>query len=273
MNVGIDFNTKYITACSLPKGLRTDVSRPLLIRNLFAFCDGEVFIGNEGLNKFLTSEKAVLYDLNQIMEFNGVVINRGKISVEKCFSLLFRHTLFKIGEHSPEKNIDTLCISIPYEKFYYWREIISKAIFLSADNPYMECRFGFRTIQQPTAFFANSLGINSSIDMHKTQIIQEQAKKAHENKPWYKKILSTKPTFNLNQNLDCDYKNYAFVAITRDNINVSLAEYGLGVLEVKTTYYSDVVTGAQIEKIYYEYICRELLKQTININLADKKTV
>ena len=74
MNIGIDFNIENIKACILNRQSDIDKIQMVEIVNVLTFVKGEIFIGNDGFNKFLMGKDAILYDLNRIVDLNGLII-------------------------------------------------------------------------------------------------------------------------------------------------------------------------------------------------------
>ena len=94
MNIGIDFNIKTTKATYLDEFSSAD-DIFIEIENLLVFSNGNIFIGKEGLNKFLTEKDSELYDLDQIIECNGLIINKQQVSPKKCLSVIFANLLSK----------------------------------------------------------------------------------------------------------------------------------------------------------------------------------
>ncbi len=148
MNIGIDFNMKTTKAAFLANGSKAEEYMFFEIKNMLAFINGDIFVGTDGYNKFIIEKSGAIYELDQIIEQNGLIVNKKQISPEKCLSLIFAQILSNIKAHS--LNIETgsicVCVSIPYDKYYYWHGLMEKAFSLIGIEK-------VRVVSQPAAFF------------------------------------------------------------------------------------------------------------------------
>lgn len=239
MNIGIDFNTKTTKAAVLVGGSNVDDYNIFDIKNVLVFYNGGIFAGDDGFNKFLAEKDSVIYELDQIIEWNGLIINKKQISAEKCLSIIFSHLLNKIQTHTQNNEIGFICISIPYDKYYYWHGLMKKAFSLIGVQE-------IRIISQPAAFFAQ-ININQR----------------------YKKFLSEKPEYRG----ESESTGNLFASISQDNINVSLVIYGEDVLEIVSTQYTNSITRRKIENIVLDYFVSQISKDSRNFALKEQKTL
>lgn len=267
MNIGIYFNTKSTKAAVLIDGSDVEACKIFETKNVLAFINGDVFVGDDGFNKFLIEKNGAIYSLDQIIEWNGIIVNKKQISVEKCLSILFSYLLNKIKLHAQTEKIDIVCISIPYDKFYYWHDLIPKSFSLIALQK-------VRIISQPAAFFAQP----SSSYLH-GRMIQErehfynQAIKDYEGKPLYKKLFLKKPVKPVYQKVNGVPTVYLFISVSQDNSNVSLVDYGQGVLEIISTQYTNTFSERQIKNLVFDYFLAEIRKDKQGFSLGDRKTI
>lgn len=258
MNIGIDFNIENIKACILNRQSDIDKIQMVEIVNVLTFVKGEIFIGNDGFNKFLMGKDAILYDLNRIVDLNGLIINKKQMSIERCLSLLFGYLLEEIQKCTGQNTIDLVCISIPYEKFYFWKELILKAFSI------LEIK-RIRIISQPNAFFAQP-NINFLLNrLSKVSLLQTEQKV-----PWYKKAFTQKQKgISISQNLDV----FLFFSISKNNSNVSLVNYGDGVLDIFSTQYIDTYSERQFKSLVFDFFLKEIRKDKQRFLLEERKTI
>lgn len=272
MNIGIDFNTKTTKAATLVSGVNLEDCKIFETKNILVFANGTIFAGDDGFNKFLTEKDATIYDLDQIIEWNALIVNKTQISVEKCLSVIFLNLLNKIKKQTQISEIGFVCISIPYDKYYYWHGLIKKAFSLIGIEK-------VRIISQPAAFFAQ-LNINYLLDsLNQENLRMEQQRKylynqevkKYEKLPWYKKFLSKKPKYQGGS----EDTGYIFASISQNNTNVSLVNFNYreGVLEVLSTQYTNNVTRRKIEHCILDYFVSEIKKDKRNFAVKDKKTL
>lgn len=276
MNIGIDFNTKTTKAAFLVSGSNVEDCNIFEIKNTLVFVNGDIFAGTEGFNKFLTEKNSTIYDLDQIIEWNGLIVNKQQISAEKCLSVIFAHLLNKIKIHAPNNEIGFICISIPYDKYYYWHGLMKKAFSLIGMEK-------VRIISQSVAFFGqpniNHLhaGLNQEYLRKEQQRkhLQNQAIKKHEKLPWYRKFLSKKPEYcgEPEYRGESQSADYLLVSVSQDNTNVSLVNYGEGVLEIVSTQYTNNITRRKIEHSVLDYFVSEISKDSRNFAVKDRKTL
>ena len=248
MNIGIDFNIKTTKATYLDEfSSANDIF--IEIENLLVFSNGNIFIGKEGLNKFLTEKDSELYDLDQIIECNGLIINKQQVSPKKCLSVIFANLLSKIKLQTPNIEIDFVCISIPYDKYYYWHDLITDAFSLIGVQK-------LRIISQPAAFFAQS---NIKSILHNLDVLR------YESLLWHKKALTKNP------NLD-PFTGYLFISLSQDNTNISLVNYSDDVFEAINTQYTNIVTREIIVNAIFDFFVSMILEDPQGFALDDKKT-
>ncbi len=270
MNIGIDFNTKTTKAAFLVNGIDPDNCKIYEVRNILAFVNGKVFPGDEGFNKFLTEKNSLIYDLDQIIELNGVVIDKEQISVERCLAVIFASILNKIKTYLPDDGIDNVCITIPYDKYYYWHSLIERAFSLIGVKD-------IRIMSQPAAFFGQSNIDSLLVRLNHGSLSREEQKKNLDRQaiqkyarlPLYKKLFSKKPK-NDSKNRGTEY---LFVSISQDNTNVSLVNYGDGVLYTIGTQYTNTITRRKIEQTVLDFFISEIGKDSRNFALEDPKNI
>ncbi len=266
MHIGIDFNTKTMKGTAITKGMAA--GKIFELKNILSFANDEMFVGDEAHNKFLTEREPSIYTLDQIVEINGLIINKKQISVQKCLSILFAHLLEKINGHINISEIDYICISIPYDKFYFWHDVIKQGFLLLGIEK-------LRVISQPAAFFAqpdikyfhSKLQGKQRDRKQKQRERHNQALNEFEKNPWYKKAFSEKPS------MPNDTEGNLFVSISEDNTNVSLVEYSEDVLEVVSTQYTNTITNKKIETAILDYFLSEISKDPEKFSTKDKKNL
>lgn len=272
MNIGIDFNTKTTRAATLMSGSNIEDCKIFETKNVIVFSNGNIFAGDEGFNKFLTEKDSTIYDLDQIIEWNGLIVNKQQISAEKCLSVIFTQLLNKIKIHTQNNEIGFVCISIPYDKYYYWHSLMKKAFSLLGIEK-------VRIISQPAAFFGqpsingfqNRLGQESLQKENEAKYLHKQDLKKYEELPWLKKTFSKKPKYQ-GEIVDRS-KKYLFVSISQGNLNVSSVNYGDDFLDVARTQYTDSITRKKIENLILNYFITEISKDSRNFNLKDQKMI
>ena len=270
MNIGIDFNTKTTRAATLVSGSNIEDCKIFETKNVLVFSNGNILAGDDGFNKFLTEKDNTIYDLDQIIEWNGLIVNKQQISAEKCLSVIFTHLLNKIKTHTQNNEIGFICISIPYDKYYYWHGLMKKAFSLIGIEK-------VRIISQPAAFFGQPNIKNFHGNLNQAHFNREQQRKylhnqevkKHEELPWYKKFLSKKPQYRG----DSESSGYLFVSVSQDNTNVSLINYGEDVLEIVSTQYTNSITRRKIEHTVLDYFVSEISKDSRNFAVKDRKTL
>jgi hypothetical protein len=259
MNIGIDFNTKTTKAAILVSKSNINDYDFFETKNILVFSHGNIFAGNEGFNRYLTEKDCMIYELEQIIEWNGLVIDKSQISVEKCLSVIFSNLLNKIKARTQIIEIDIICVAIPYDKFYYWHDLIKRTFSLIGMEK-------VRFLSQPSAFFCQP-NINHWLTKEQQiKYLQSQAAKKYEVLPWYKKLLSKKPQ------TEGEGSGYLFVSISQDNTNVSLVDYGEDVLQVANTRYTNSVSRRKIEHSVLDYFILEIGKDSRNFEIRDQKT-
>ena len=260
MNIGIDFNTKTTKAAFSIDGSNIDDCKIFETKNILVISNGNIVAGDDGFNKFLTERDSAIYDLDQIIEWNGLIVNKQQISAEKCLSTIFANLLNKIKTHTQNSEIGFICISIPYDKYYYWHDLMKKVFSLIGIQK-------VRIISQPAAFFAQP-NINH---LHGTlnQQIHNQAVNKHAERPWFKKLLSRRPKYHGENGSS----GYLFVSVSQDNTNVSLVNYGDSVLEVVSTQYTNGITRRKIEQLVLDHFILEISKDSRNFSVKDQKTL
>lgn len=270
MNIGIDFNTKTTKAAVLVGGSNVEDCKIFEIKNVLVFANDVVFAGDDGFNKFLTEKESAIYELDQIIEWNGLIINKKQLSSEKCLSVIFSHLLKIIKTHTQNNEISVICISIPYDKYYYWHGLMKKAFSLIGIQQ-------IKIISQPAAFFGqpsiNNLHVSlNQENLHREQqrkYLHNQATKKYEELSWYKKLFLTKPEYRE----ESESVGYLFASISQDNTNVSLVNYGEGVLAIVSTQYTDTITRRKIEHSVLDYFVSVIRKDSRNFALKDRKTL
>ena len=270
MNIGIDFNTKTTKAATLVSGVNLEDCKIFETKNILVFANGDIFVGDDGFNKFLTEKESTIYDLDQIIEWNGLVVNKKQISAEKCLSVIFANLLSKIKTHAQNNEVGFVCVSIPYDKYYYWHGLMKKAFSLIGIEK-------VRVVSQPAAFFGqpNINHLHGSLNqenLHREQqrkYLHNQEVKKYEGLPWYKKFLSKKPQYRGEN----ESTGYVFASVSQDNTNVSLVSYGEDVLEVVSTQYTNNITRRKIERAVLDYFISEISKDPRNFAVKDKKTL
>lgn len=270
MNIGIDFNTKTIKAATLVSGYDIEDCKIFETKNVLVFSNGNILAGDDGFNKFLTEKDSTIYDLDQIIEWNGLIVNKQQISAEKCLSVIFTQLLNKIKTHTQNNEIGFICISIPYDKYYYWHSLMKKAFSLIGLEK-------VRIISQPAAFFGQPNIKNFHGNLNQAHFNREQQRKylhnqevkKHEEMPWYKKFLSKKPQYRG----DSETSGYLFVSVSQDNINVSLIDYGEDVLEIVSTQYTNSITRRKVEHSVFDYFVSEISKDSRSFAVKDRKTL
>ena len=269
MNIGIDFNTKTTKAAFLINSSNAEDCKIIEIKNTLAFVNGDVFAGTDGFNKFLIEKDSTVYELDQIIEQNGIVVDKKQISPEKCLSFIFAHLMDKIKSQTPNNDVGFICVSIPYDKYYYWHGLIEKAFSLIGIEK-------VRIVSQPAAFFCqpniNHLygKINQEFLRKELQEkdLHSQTVKNYEELPWHKKFLSKKPGRREEDgNTDC-----LFVSVSQDNTNASLVNYGDGIIQINSTQYTGSTTRGKIENIVLDYFVSEIIKDSRNFSIKDQKT-
>ena len=259
MNIGIDFNTKTTKAAILVSKSNINDYDIFETKNILVFSHGNIFAGNEGFNRYLTEKDCMIYELDQIIEWNGLIIDKSQISVEKCLSVIFSNLLNKIKARTQITEIDIICVAIPYDKFYYWHDLIKRTFSLIGMEK-------VRFLSQPSAFFCQP-NINHWLTKEQQiKYLQSQAAKKYEVLPWYKKLLSKKPQ------KEGEGSGYLFVSISQDNTNVSLVDYGEDVLQVTNTRYTNSVSRRKIEHSVLDYFILEIGKDSRNFEIRDQKT-
>jgi hypothetical protein len=270
MNIGIDFNTKTTKAATLVSGSNIEDCKIFETKNVLVFSNGNILAGDDGFNKFLTEKDSTIYDLDQIIEWNGLIVNKQQISAEKCLSVIFTHLLNKIKTHTQNNEIGFICISIPYDKYYYWHGLMKKAFSMIGIEK-------VRIISQPAAFFGQPNIKNFHGNLNQAHFNREQQRKylhnqevkKHEELPWYKKFLSKKPQYRG----DSETSGYLFVSVSQDNTNVSLINYGEDVLEIVSTQYTNSITRRKIEHSVLDYFVSEISKDARGFAVKDHKTL
>lgn len=270
MDIGIDFNTKTTKVATLVGGVNLEDCKIFETKNILVFANGDIFAGDDGFNKFLTEKESTIYDLDQIIEWNGLVVNKKQISAEKCLSVIFANLLSKIKTHTQNNEIGFVCVSIPYDKYYYWHGLMKKAFSLIGIEK-------VRVVSQPAAFFGqpNINHLHGSLNQEnlrreqQRKYLHNQEVKKYEELAWYKKFLSKKPKYQG----ESENTGYIFASISQDNTNVSLVNYGEDVLEVVSTQYTNNVTRRKIEHSILDYFVSEIKKDTRNFAIKDKKTL
>ena len=253
MNIGIDFNTKTTKAAILSNGSNVEDCKIFEVKNILVIANGNIFAGEEGFNKFLTEKNSAIYELDQIVELNGLIINKQQISTEKCLSVIFTLLLNKIKASVSNSEISSIVVSIPYGKFYYWNYLIDK--FFSKMGSHIR-RSHIRIKSQAAAFFYQP-NIRS--------LCWHEAKKKYNELPWQKRFLSKAPK-RLRE------AGYLFVSILQDGINISFLEFDEFCIEIKSTHYTNTVTRRKIEKSVLDYFVSEIYKDSRNFALDDPKT-
>ena len=249
MYIGIDFNTKTMRATVLNKDTAIGAENFFEIRNMLAFANNEMFIGEEALSRFLTEKKASIYNLDQIVDFNGLIINKKQVSVAKCLSILFDNLLEKIDTNIDKSKIDYICISIPYDKFYFWKDSIHKAFSLIDIKK-------IRVMSQPAAFFSQS-----DIDYFHRNII--------------KRNIEKKDNILINE-WKREYEiesSYLFISISKQNSNISLVNYLESILDIIGTQYTDVFSENYINDLTLKYFLSEINNNFSDCNTEDKKII
>jgi len=277
MNIGIDFNTNTTKGAFLAGGSNVEDCKIFEVKNVLVFVNGDIFVGDNGFNKFLTEKNGTIYDFDQIVEWNGLIVNKRQISVEKCLSVIFANLLSTIKAHASNNKIGFVCVSIPYDKYYYWHGLMKKAFSLIGIE-------GVRIVSQPAAFFGqpninrllNNLYQDDFCREQQSRHTHDQVVKKYEELPWYKKVFSEKPEY-------CGRRRYGttshlFISISQGNTNVSLVNYdddvdGTGFLEVVGTQYTNSVTRRKIEQSVLDYFVSEISKDSRNFAVKDKKTL
>jgi molecular chaperone DnaK (HSP70) len=268
MTIGIDFDTKTTKVAFTVKSSKNDDYEFFEIKNILTISNSNILVGEEGFGKFLTDKNSTIYDLNQIIKLNGLTINKTHLSIEKCLSIIFESLLKKIKTYTQNEEIDFICVSIPYARYYYWNNLIKKAFSLLEIQK-------IRIISQPTAFFCSG---DIIIDKLKEEISQKklqdeyfytQDKKKYDKLPWYKKLISKKPT-----PISWFYRNKCIlVVISQDNLNISLNEFSGDALEVISTQYSGNISRREIEQFLLNYLISEISKKLKNFVLEEQKTL
>lgn len=270
MNIGIDFNTKTSKGAFLAGNSNLEDCKIFEVKNILVFANGDFFAGDDGFNKFLTEKESSIYDLDQIIEGNGLIVNKRQVSAEKCLSVIFANLLSKIKTHAQNSEIGFVCVSIPYDKYYYWHGLMKKAFSLIGIEK-------VRVISQPAAFFGQPNINHLHGSLNKENLRREQQKKylhnqevkKYEESPWYKKFLSKKPEYRG----ESESAGYLFISISQDNTNVSLVNYGEDVLEVVSTQYTNSITRRKIERSILEYFISEIAKDPRGFAVKDQKTL
>jgi len=235
MNIGIDFNVKNTKAAVLSNGFGVEDYKIFDIKNVLVFTEGGIFTGEDGFNKFLTENNSTLYELDQIIGWNGLIINKKQISAEKCLSVILSQLLNNIKIYTQDNEINFICVSIPYDKYYYWYGLVTKALCLIGMQK-------IRIISQPAAFFSKS-----KIDyLHGT-------------------LCRTGSRNELDE--------YLFIAVSQDNTNVSSVEHSSGVLEIITSHYINTVAEREVKESVLNYFLSEIRKDQRNFVLKNQKTI
>lgn len=273
MNVGISFNINNIKAY-VSKTYKLD-SNYFELENIIAVSDKRVDVGEKALNQFLVDKKATLYNLEEILELNGIIIDNRQISVERCLAFLFDELISNIKKHSGENLIGFVSVTIPYDKYYLWNEFISKAfLFLGIEK--------VRIISQPSAFFAQeekdylyALNRTQSKNQEEIKVVSLQESEKYKkdlarynNQPWYKKLISKKPEYIMNKTFQNEGK-YIFLSFSQNNLNMSLVEYGDGVLEIQDTQYSNNFSEGRVAKSVFDYFIKEINKNEPDVSTED----
>jgi len=270
MNIGFDFNTKTTKAAFLDDSSSIEDYKIIEAKNIIVFVKGDIYTGNEAFDKFLTEKESIIYDLDRIIELNGLVVNKKQISVEKCLSVIFAHLLEKIKIQSLNNKINFICVSIPYDKYYYWHDLIRKAFSLIGIEK-------LRIISQPAAFFGqpdidhlhNRLNSERLSSKNNKKYIYDRALNAYSKLPWYKKLTSKQPKFSEEKKLT----GYLFVSISQDNTNVSLIDYDQGVSYIISTQYTNSITRRKIEDSIFNYFLSEISKESKKFAVKDLRTL
>lgn len=240
------------------------------VKNILVFVNGDIFSGDDGFNKFLTEKDSTIYDLDQIIEWNGLIVNKKQISAEKCLSVIFVNLLSKIKTHAQNNEVGFVCVSIPYDKYYYWHGLMKKAFSLIGIEK-------VRVVSQPAAFFGqpNINHLHGSLNQEnlrreqQRKYLHNQEVKKHQELPWHKKFLSKKPQYQGEN----ESTGYVFASVSQDNTNVSLVSYGEDVLEVVSTQYTNNITRRKIEHTVLDYFISEISKDPRNFSVKDKKII
>jgi len=268
MNIGLDFNTKITKAAVLINSSNIDDCKVFETKNILFLLNGNITAGENGYNKYLTKQNGEIYELDQIIEWNGLVVNKQQISVEKCLSMIFLDLFNKVKTYTQNEDIGLVCISIPYDKFYYWHNLIEKTFSLMGIQK-------IRILSQPAAFFSQPSINRLHGNLNKENTLQ--AFKQYSKSSWYKRVLSKNP-LSWKKNRDA---NYVFISISQNNTNVSLVNYGNdfygaleegGFLEVVSTQYTNGITRRKIESLVLDYFISEISKDSRNFALKDQKT-
>jgi len=270
MNIGIDFNTKTIKGTFWKSGQNIADSKVFEVKNVLVFTNGDIFAGDDGFNKFLTEKDGTIYDLEQIIEWNGLIVNKKQISAEKCLSVIFANLLNKIKNHASYSEVNFVCVSIPFDKYYYWHGLVKKAFSLVGIEK-------VRVVSQPAAFFGQpdinyfhgNLNRENIQREQQQKYLHNQEVKKYEELPWYKKFVNKKPRYKGEH----ENSGYIFASISQDNVNVSLVNYGEDVLEVVSTQYTNSTTRSKIENAILDYFISEISKDPKKFAVKDKKTL
>jgi hypothetical protein len=259
MNIGIDFNIKAMKASILVS--KSNINDPDIFetKNVLVFSKGIIYAGNDGFVKYLTEKDAMIFDLDQIVDWNGLIINKSQLSVEKCLSILFSNLFDQIKTRAHNTAIDIVCIAIPYDKYYFWHSLIIRTLSLLGIK-------NVRILSQPSAFFSQP-NINQWLpNERQTSSLHNQQMKKYGELLWYKKLFIKKPQKEVFGN------GYLFVSISQGNTNVSMLDYGDEVLQVLNTLYTTTVTRKIIENALFDYFILEIRKDSQHFELRDPIT-
>lgn len=274
MNIGIDFDVNSTKVAFVKSDLDVDECKIFETKNILVFANGEIFVGEDGYNKFLTEKDSRIYYFDQIIEWNGLIVDKKQISVDKCLSIIFSGVIEKIKNSYDKDDIDYICISIPYDKYYYFHDLIKKSFNRIGINK-------FRIMSQPAAFFA----CKKIRDIHGRMIYQKAteekqgrqyyglAVKQYHQQPWYKKLFSKVPEYIIAKVDDEKINPYLFIVFAQNNTNVSLVEYQGDISEVVTTEYSSVFNRKIIENKLFDYFVSEINKDNKHYVIDDQKTI
>ena len=253
MIVGIDFNLRDTRLCILNDSSDIESCNVFEFKNIIAIINDNIFIGDDAYVKYLTENQGTIYNLNYIVEHNGIIFKKRQISIEGVLSILLDYFLKKLINKSYADSLSIVCISIPYEKYYLWHDLFSKAFSSLGVHR-------FRIVSQPAAFFAlkstNILHnkLSAFVTMQGNAFTKLDSE--YEKKPWYKKLFLKKPQ-NIKKRINMEW-SYLVVSICENSANASIVTFGEEVLEIHHTDYSTKISFNIIYHILRDFIVTEL---------------
>lgn len=273
MNIGIDFNTEVTRGCFIkPDSENPNPSKVYEVVNGITFVGDDMLVGSEAIKKYLASKKATYYELRTIEEVNGLVINRRQVGVDRCLALLFGHLIERMVKDAKTTELNALCVSIPYSRYYYWHEQVYRAFSLLGVKL-------DRIVPQPTAFLLQTEGGNphEELEREATRKRRHEEVLANEEEVYKPKPSFLSRVFGSGGKLEPVSKfteiAYLFIVITNDNVNLAWVIYGEGVLEARNTHYTTDFTERDIEDEVLKFFVEKVEASGTLLTKDDEKTM